>query len=58
MKKTYITPASAAIDLFGEELMIVKASSEDTGASQALSNKKDFEHAGGWSSENWSGEEE
>lgn len=53
MKKTYMSPNATVIDLFGEELMIVKASNEQTGASDALTNKKDFEETGVWSSENW-----
>lgn len=58
MKQKYISPASASIDLFGEELMIAKISNVETGASDALTNQKDFGHAGGWNSESWTAEEE
>ena len=50
MTRKYHAPASTAIDLSGEELMILKASGEDTGASEALAGGKDFGQAG-WSDE-------
>ncbi len=54
MKKAYITPNSEAVDLNLESVLCgsgIEKSSETLTGDQGLSNK------GGWSSDNWSGDE-
>lgn len=55
MKKAYMTPRAAAVELFAEEGFMLTISDTTKGGSQALTNKRNC-GASAWDSSNWSEE--